>query len=280
MNYLTNFHSHCVFCDGRASMEVFVQHAVAKGFKAYGVSSHAPVPFITRWAMHEEDMDEYMQEFQRLKQLYANQIELYVGLELDYFSKEKDVVFKRFEGLNLDYRIGSIHYMETLPDGSHWNVDCETGFFKRAVMQLYGGNIRLACKNFYHQTCEMIENAKFDIVGHLDKISRNALTYSDFSVDAQWYVDLVYDTLALIKEKGVVVEINTKAMPTKHLTYPNRELFHMLKGMNIPVMVNSDAHYPDMVAAGFSETYEALTNVGIKTVHVLKEGKWIEEFIK
>lgn len=280
MQYLTNFHSHCVFCDGRASMDAFVQYAIAKGFKAYGISSHAPVPFITRWAMHQEDLADYLQEFYRLKDLYASQIELYLGLELDFLAKEKDAVFETHKDLALDYRIGSIHYIDTMPDGSHWNIDCETGHFMRAVQTMFGGDIKLACKAFYLQTCQMIESCQFEILGHMDKISRNAANYPEFNVDAQWYQNMIYDTLALVKEKGIVVEINTKALNSKGLTYPNIELFAMLKGMQIPVMVNSDAHYPDMVAAGLQDTYEALTAVGIQSVRILKNGIWVDEEIK
>lgn len=44
MNNLTNYHSHCDFCDGHAPMELFVREAVKEGFSSYGISSHAPFP--------------------------------------------------------------------------------------------------------------------------------------------------------------------------------------------------------------------------------------------
>ena len=50
---LTNYHSHCVFCDGRADMESFVRFAVAQGFTSYGISSHAPLPYHTAWRSEE-----------------------------------------------------------------------------------------------------------------------------------------------------------------------------------------------------------------------------------
>jgi len=48
---LTNFHSHCDFCDGKAPMEEFVTNAIEMGFTAYGISSHSPLPFPTQWNM-------------------------------------------------------------------------------------------------------------------------------------------------------------------------------------------------------------------------------------
>ena len=41
---LTNYHSHCSFCDGQAPAEEFVKSAISAGFTAYGISSHAPLP--------------------------------------------------------------------------------------------------------------------------------------------------------------------------------------------------------------------------------------------
>ena len=37
-----NYHSHSLYCDGRAGMEDFVRFAVSRGFVSYGFSSHAP----------------------------------------------------------------------------------------------------------------------------------------------------------------------------------------------------------------------------------------------
>jgi acyl-[acyl-carrier-protein]-phospholipid O-acyltransferase/long-chain-fatty-acid--[acyl-carrier-protein] ligase len=42
---LTNYHSHTLYCDGRAGMEDFIRFAISRGFTSYGISSHAPLPF-------------------------------------------------------------------------------------------------------------------------------------------------------------------------------------------------------------------------------------------
>ena len=43
MTNLTNYHSHCLYCDGRANMEDFIRFAISEGFTSYGISSHAPL---------------------------------------------------------------------------------------------------------------------------------------------------------------------------------------------------------------------------------------------
>ena len=33
MTNLTNYHSHCLYCDGRANMEDFIRFAISEGFE-------------------------------------------------------------------------------------------------------------------------------------------------------------------------------------------------------------------------------------------------------
>ena len=108
---LTNYHSHSMFCDGRADMATFARWAKAKGFTAYGYSSHAPLPFPTCWTMEWDRMDDYLSEFHRLKQVYAGFVELYVALEIDYLNEESHPASACFQALPLDYRIGSVHLL-------------------------------------------------------------------------------------------------------------------------------------------------------------------------
>ena len=59
MTNLTNYHSHCLYCDGRANMEDFIRFAISEGFSSYGISSHAPLPFSTAWTMEWDRMEDW-----------------------------------------------------------------------------------------------------------------------------------------------------------------------------------------------------------------------------
>lgn len=45
---LTNYHSHSLYCDGRAGMEDFVRFAISEGFTSYGFSSMPRCLFLRR----------------------------------------------------------------------------------------------------------------------------------------------------------------------------------------------------------------------------------------
>ncbi|MDR3652691.1 MAG: histidinol-phosphatase [Paludibacter sp.] len=272
--YWSNYHSHCIFCDGRSSMEDFVKFAIAKNVRKYGFSSHAPLPFLTKWTMLEDDFADYQTEFFRLKRKYENVIELYFGLEVDYIDNCSNVHNTFFEDKIFDYLIGSIHYLDKLSENNYWTIDGDFKEFDKGLNILYGGDIRLAVNRFYEISSLMIQNGGFDIVGHFDKISLHISHYKNFNPNDKWYENLVGEVLQLIKEKGMILEINTKSMTEKGITYPHRQFYSLIKQLDIPIMVNSDCHYPTNVIDGFEATYKDLKATGFKTLQQIVKGKW------
>ena len=120
----------------------------------------------------------------------------------------------------------------------------------------------------------MVEIGGFDIVGHMDKIYMNGHRCKDFDFEADWYQKPFNESLQLIAEKGLMVEINTKNLLKRKQTYPHTNYLHRLLDLNIPVMVNSDCHYPDLVNDGRTEAFNILKEVGFKTTRELVAGKW------
>lgn len=274
---LSNYHSHCSFCDGRSGAEDFVKFAISKGFRAYGFSSHSPLPFETFWNMSADDMPEYLQEIQRLKHKYQNQLEIYTGLEIDYLDETYNPSISYFQELPLDYRIGSIHFLPISDKLSEENMVCIDGPFKdyaESVRKYFNDDIRLLVKRYFDSTIHMIEAGGFDIVGHLDKIYMNGSRCIGFELEANWYQEPFMDCLNLIAEKGLMVEVNTKNLQKRQQTFPHHEYIHKLKELNIPVMVNSDCHYPDLVNDGRKEALKLLKETGFQTTRELINGKW------
>lgn len=276
---LSNYHSHCNFCDGRSYPEDFVRFAVARGFRAYGFSSHSPLPFETFWNMSRDDMDEYLAEIARLKAKYEGQIELYVGLEIDFLDRTYNASIPYFKNLPLDYRIGSIHFLPLSPVLEERNMACIDGAyseFARTVDAFFEGDIRRMVRRYFEAEMEMVEAGGIDIVGHIDKIYMNGQRYPGFSLDAEWYRRPLLDLLDFVRERGLMIEVNTKNLVKKGETYPHRQFLGELRSRRIPVMVNSDCHYPDLVNDGRAEGFQLLEQVGFDATMELVGGKWTE----
>lgn len=272
---LTNYHSHCSFCDGRAPLEEFVKEAISQGFYSYGVSSHAPLPFSTQWTMEWEQMEAYLDEFKNLRSKYADEIELYVGLEIDYLNEESNPSVARFTELPLDYRIGSVHLLYDAA-GEVVDIDCSPAVFKERVDRHFNGDVLRVIRMYFDRLFRMVELGGFDILGHADKMHYNASCYHPGLLDEPWYEALMKDYFSLVASRGYLVEINTKAYDSLGTFYPNSRYWELMKEYQIKVLVNSDAHYPERINAGRMEALRLLQAKGFATVAELHQGSWRE----
>lgn len=275
MANLTNYHSHSLYCDGRAGMEDFVCFALSAGFTSYGFSSHAPLPFPTFWTMEWDRMNDYLSEFQRLKVKYVDRIELYIGLEIDYLNEESNPSIDRFRELPLDYRIGSVHMLTTDAE-KIVDIDTPADKFREIVDEHFDGDIVRVVQQYYRSLTRMLELGGFDIVGHADKMHYNAACYRPGLLDEPWYDRLVKEYFALIARCGYQVEINTKAYHDLGTFYPNERYFTHLHELGIRVQVNSDSHYPERINNGRPEALKSLKKAGYETVMEMYGGEWKE----
>ena len=177
----------------------------------------------------------------------------------------------------MDYRIGSIHFLPVSERLVEENMVCIDGSFREyahSVERHFEGDVRLLVKRFFDTTMKMIEAGGVDIVGHMDKIYMNGQKYEIFNFEEDWYRKPFEACLDLVQEKALMVEVNTKNWTKKKELYPRVEYLSRMREMNIPVMVNSDCHYPDLVNDGRKEAFKLLKQAGFKSTRELVKGKW------
>lgn len=93
-----------------------------------------------------------------------------------------------------------------------------------------------------------------------------------------WYVNLAEETLALIREGGSVVEVNTRGIYKQRSDslFPGPELLKKILSLNIPITLTSDAHKPAELSAYFTEAKELLKGIGFNSLRVLTSRGWQE----
>jgi|WetSurSiteA1Bulk_404760.scaffolds.fasta_scaffold00960_2 histidinol-phosphatase (PHP family) len=271
-----NYHSHSLYCDGKASPEEFIRQAIAEGFPAYGYSSHAPVPFASKWNMAADKLAEYLAEIGRIKKAYGDKIQVYAGLEIDYIEGIRGRRFSGPDNISLDFAIGSVHYIGQFPDQSYFCFDGQPEAFFNGIELLYRNDFRKAITAYFQSVMHMTEFDQPDIIGHLDKIKMHNSTRAYLDESEKWYTDLVEETLEIILQQDCIVEVNTRGL-YKHnppMLYPGISILKRIFQKNIPIILNSDAHQPGELSLGFSHAAELLLDIGFRSFRVLLDDRW------
>jgi len=273
---LFNLHTHTNYCDGKEAPELYVQKAIELGFQSLGFSGHAPLPFENDFAIPESELHFYAMEIRDLQEKYKDQIEIYLALEFDYIPELLDDFSVFAEQIDLDYMIGSVHLVRHPETGGLWFTDgSKRETYDEGLKTVFGGDIRKAVTAFYHQTNQMIETQKPEIIGHLDKIKMHNQNRF-FTEDEVWYTKLVDETLDLVKSNDCIVEVNTRGIYKKRCDsfFPGVEVMKKMKNLKIPVTVSSDAHTPSDLDMLLSDAIAQLKAIGYKEIMTMKKGLW------
>lgn len=258
-----NLHSHTQFCDGRASMEDMARSAGECGMLHYGFSPHSPICVDSPCNMSRESVPLFIDEVRRLSESPDIMPRLYAAMEIDFISPDFGSHIDYFQRLPLDYRIGSVHFV---PNQDGIPVDCDGSAerFRRYLKEAYSGDLRYVVEKFYEQVLTMLERGGFDMLGHFDKIAQNAVTVDPELEQYQWYEALIDDVVSHAVSAGVVVEINTKYINTKDRFFPHEMWWPKLLAAGVPIVVNSDAHYPDKIEEGRRMAFDKLEKLKSK----------------
>jgi histidinol-phosphatase (PHP family) len=203
---------------------------------------------------------------------------LLLGLEVDYIPNVTSPFAFYRSNYPLDYLIGSVHLVKNENSENLWFIDGpEISIYDQGLADVFAGDAIAGVTAYYRQIQEMVKNEKPDIIGHLDKIKMyNRGRY--FSESDSWYVSLVDETLAMIKEAGCVVEVNTRGIYKKRsdTLFPGPEILKKIHDLNIPITITSDAHKPAEISNYFAEARAMLMEIGFKNQVLLTKTGWEE----
>ncbi|HMM12386.1 MAG TPA: histidinol-phosphatase [Bacteroidales bacterium] len=273
-----NFHTHTHYSDGRESPGAFVNQALTEGMKALGFSDHSPLPFDNKFSIKEAELQHYVNEVRSLANEYQHLLQIYLSIEMDYIPGMSEDFSSMRKRTGLDYVIGSVHLVSSNTEEQLWFTDGpDVAVYDAGLARFYDGDIRRAVTAFYHQTNQMIQTQEFEVIGHWDKIKmHNQNRY--FTEDEAWYRRLALETLALIAEKGLIVEVNTRGLYKKRCDslYPSQWLLDEMHIRGIPVIISSDAHHPTELQLGFGTALQAIRQAGYRSVMIFEGGGWKE----
>lgn len=271
-----NFHTHCSFDDGNIRLEGYVKEALKQDVAILGFSSHNPLPFPLDWVLKEKDYKKYCETIQKLSEKYKDKIRILLGLEMDFLSNLNSFYKERINITELDFIIGSIHFVNFFDNNKGWAIDESPEDFERGLNEIYNGNIKKVVKDYFKLIRNMLEYENPDIVAHLDLIKMNNKEEKYFSEEESWYKEEVLKTLKAVAKSHSILEINTGgiARGKTDSLYPNNWVIEEAYNMRIPITLSSDAHRPEQITAKFKEAAVLLNAIGYKEVYILHKKTW------
>jgi len=268
--FLSNLHTHTWYSDGGNTPEEYIEKAISLGFTSIGFSEHSPTFYKSSWEILAEDVANYLNEINGLKEKYKGQIEVVLGMEED--------INGPIDRNRVDYVIGAVHCLESPKEkGNFIDVDHNHDYFKRLIDHFDG--IENVCREFYGLVNEVIKT-KPDILAHFDLITKfnGDGEKRFFDDDAVWYRNLVNEVCDNLKDTGIIVEINTGAISRGHRVtpYPSSYILERLFKNKVPITISADAHQAVHLDFGFEEAVELAKKASYTHAKIWSDGGFVD----
>ncbi|MDD5747883.1 MAG: histidinol-phosphatase HisJ family protein [Actinomycetota bacterium] len=246
---LVDYHVHTHFCGhARGSIEDLVLSAIQKGFSHLGIADHMPLTYTDDRAlsMSPEELPFYVEQVLEMKEKYAGEISIRLGIEADYEPHTIDKIEKMIDSHPFDYVLGSVHFV----DG--WIFDDPRQMDKYERINLEEFYLR-----YYRILKEMAETGLYDILSHPDLPKKFGYRPNrDFG-------DAYREVLGSALENDMCYELNTSGLrwPASEI-YPENSFIGIASELGIPVTLGSDAHCPEDIGSGFERAESLLREYG------------------
>lgn len=254
-----NFHTHTTFCDGKNTPEDIVVYALEKGVTELGFSGHAYTDFDLKFCM--KDVQDYIVEVNRLKEKYKKDIQIFLGVEEDMYT--------RVNRADYDYIIGSAHYL--CVDKKYYPVVDPNYETFQTCLALFDDDIERFAEAYYKEFCNYILQRKPEIIGHFDYITKYEETKKLGMIENTKYRKIAEKYISKAAESGCIFEVNLRAVSKGMRTspYPHETLLYLLRTLGARVTISTDTHEKEMLDFKFEDTKSLLKDIGFQYIYTL-----------
>ena len=256
MNYLSDYHMHSKYSfDGIQTIEQAIEKAISMNINEICMTEHISFDPDDK-SYNYFNFKDYENEINELSIKYRNRIKIKTGLEAGEIHLYKDEYNICFSENRLDFIIGSVHNINR--KGLNTNIR-ENG-------------VHATYENYFKQVLMLVQEADFDVLGHLDLIQRYAFNVGGV-YDFNNYKEIIHEILKTLISKGKGIEVNTSGLKN-NLLFPKLEILQMYKDLNGEIItVGSDSHNYDRVGENIESTYSLLKDIGFKYVFTFENRK-------
>lgn len=223
---ISNYHSHTYRCHHATGTErEYIERAIEAGYKIWGFSDHTPFPYPeglkSRIRMTMDELDGYCKTVLDLKREYRGDIDIHVGLEVEYFPRYFEEMVKIKEQYPVEYFLLGQHFTTTEFEGPYSGSPTSDVTVLREYRRL---------------VIEAMESGEFLYVAHPDLINYSG---AEFETEAE-------EICKCAKRLGIPLEINLLGIyDDRH--YPNERFWRVAKKVGNDIILGVDAHAPEQI---------------------------------
>ena len=256
-------HIHSPYCP-HGSKDTFISYiekAIQHAFTKISFTEHAPLPksFIDPTPDKDSGMDPkllplYLQELRTLKEQYKEQIDIRIGLEVDYIVgyEQETMDFLNEFGPLLDDAILSVHFLQY--ENEYCCIDFSVEEFLHFSEKL--GSVQAVYDLYYKTVMQSITANlgpfKPTRIGHPTLVHKFQLAHGEKIDDQQQ----IKDVLLALKAANYELDFNSAGLSKKYCleSYPPVQYLHFVKSIGLRYTFGSDAH----TAADLHQHYDQL----------------------
>ena len=225
---IANYHTHTWRCmHAQGEEREYVENAIEGGLKILGFSDHTPMPYPDGYRspskMRLDQLEGYVDTVLRLKEEYKKDIEIHLGLEVEYYPAYFGKLMQIIGQYPIEYFLLGQHFL-----GNEIH-DCLSP-------EPTDDPVRL--ERYCRQTIEALETGCFTYFAHPDILH--------FTGDREAYRKWNYWLCCRAKELEVPLELNFLGI-WDHRFYPNPEFWKIAGEVGNTVVFGADAHLPEKV---------------------------------
>ncbi len=226
---IANYHTHTFRCNhASGTEEEYVRNAIDRGIKVLGFSDHSPYIFegdhYSYFRMRPELLEDYVSSVLALREKYKYEIEIHLGVEIEYYPKYLPETLKMLREYPIEYLILGQHFVGNEIGEPY----CGRASDSEELLERY-----------VDQCIEALRTGMFTYLAHPDLLF--------FVGDDDIYRKHMQRLCAAAKELDIPLELNLLGLKDGR-NYPNELFWKIAAAEGCKAILGCDAHSPEALS--------------------------------
>lgn len=267
---IADYHIHTPYCGHAQGRTVeYIEAAIEAGIPEIGFADHLGRYYLSRsqrkrywdWGMNDATLARYYTEVTDLRDSFADQITIKIGLEVDYIEGAEELLEPIVALYPFDFLLGSIH--------------CLPRFSWRHLARNARTRPEEVFIEYFNYAQSAAESGLFDILAHLDFVWRYVAWPTGLTQEIMRRID---EAVAAAAKTGTCIELNTNgyvwsAINAHDGADPFEQIISSVKTHKACITLGSDAHTPATVGKSLDEMAVFAVRKGTKDLCLFSHHK-------